>query len=326
MAMSDERVDTTIDEVVRELTAGEPGSAFTARVLARIDAGEAGKRTRATWRAAWVMSPLALAVAMVVAVAVFRSESTKPVQQPQPAAGVENKATVAPESTGPQPAQPRASCRPPEAQACCFRPASPSEARGIGHRRARAGAAADVGSITLHELEPPTQSISNSASIRADRGMRHSATITKETVHDYQSRCSPPAIVVTCTGSALASACDRRPPRSPRAGISPIDRIEAPLAAPPGGAGSQHIKVEMTIRISAGGSAIKKTVAVVTGDAMTGFIRSAGSYWNIREVTPSTSIGPQAAVGRKIRLRLNLQSTAGQPRRADRDTPKPAHC
>lgn len=95
MAMSDERVDAAIDEVVRELTAGEPGSAFTARVLARIDADEAVKRTRATWRPAWVLSPLALAAAIVVAAAVFHVGSTKPIRQPQPTPGVANNGRTA---------------------------------------------------------------------------------------------------------------------------------------------------------------------------------------------------------------------------------------
>ena len=90
MAMLDEHVDAAMDEVVSELTAGEPGAAFTARVLARIDADAAGNRTRPTWRTAWVMSPLALAAAIVVAAAVFRGGSTKPVRQPQPTAGNED--------------------------------------------------------------------------------------------------------------------------------------------------------------------------------------------------------------------------------------------
>ena len=94
MAMSDEPVDAAIDEVVRQLTAGESGGAFTARVLARIDADEAGKRTRAK-RAAWVMSPLALAAAIVVAVAVFRSGSPTAVRQPQPTAGPGNNGRTA---------------------------------------------------------------------------------------------------------------------------------------------------------------------------------------------------------------------------------------
>jgi hypothetical protein len=95
MAMLGERVDAAMDEVVRELTAGEPGAAFTARVLARIDAEASGTRTRPKWRAAWVMSPLALAAAIVVGAAVFRGGSTKPVPHPQPTAGIEDNGRTA---------------------------------------------------------------------------------------------------------------------------------------------------------------------------------------------------------------------------------------
>jgi hypothetical protein len=64
--MSDERLDQAINEVARQMTAGELPSDFRARVVARI---AEGGRPRRTWRAAWILSPMAAAA--VVAVAIF---------------------------------------------------------------------------------------------------------------------------------------------------------------------------------------------------------------------------------------------------------------
>jgi hypothetical protein len=68
--MSDERrdlaIDRTIDEVARQMTEGQPAQDFRARIVARI---AEGGRPRRTWRAAWILSPIAAAA--VVAVAIF---------------------------------------------------------------------------------------------------------------------------------------------------------------------------------------------------------------------------------------------------------------
>jgi hypothetical protein len=70
--MSDERVNTAIDEVAREMTEETRttnGADFRRRVLARIASNEA---PRASWRAAFVLSPVALAAALVIAVMFVR--------------------------------------------------------------------------------------------------------------------------------------------------------------------------------------------------------------------------------------------------------------
>jgi hypothetical protein len=71
--MSDERrdgaIDLAIDEVARQMTAGELSSDFRARVVARI---ADGGRPRRTWRAAWILSPLAAAAVLAVAIFVAR--------------------------------------------------------------------------------------------------------------------------------------------------------------------------------------------------------------------------------------------------------------
>jgi hypothetical protein len=72
-------LDSAIDEVARELTEGQParGVEFRRRVLARIEGGHAPRRR---WRTVWMLSPIAVAAAIVIAVAVFtssRSSSSK---------------------------------------------------------------------------------------------------------------------------------------------------------------------------------------------------------------------------------------------------------
>jgi hypothetical protein len=58
-----DRIDAAIDAVARHMTEGAPGAGLTARVLARI------RERRPVWRSPWVLSPLALAAVLLVAVA-----------------------------------------------------------------------------------------------------------------------------------------------------------------------------------------------------------------------------------------------------------------
>jgi hypothetical protein len=71
VAKADDTVNETIDDVAREMTAGEPADAagFRRRVLARIESGDAPRRT---WRASFVLSPIAVAAAIIVALFVAR--------------------------------------------------------------------------------------------------------------------------------------------------------------------------------------------------------------------------------------------------------------
>ena len=78
VAMKRDRLDSAIDEVARQMTEAPIAGAvdFRRRVLARIESG--GGRDvgpRRAWRAAWVMSTLAVAAAFVLAFAVFRGGS-----------------------------------------------------------------------------------------------------------------------------------------------------------------------------------------------------------------------------------------------------------
>ena len=68
-------LDHAIDLVARQMTEGSRagGPDFRRRVLARIEAGHAPRgNRRGDWRAAWVLSPLAAAAAIVMAIFVAR--------------------------------------------------------------------------------------------------------------------------------------------------------------------------------------------------------------------------------------------------------------
>jgi len=81
--MWDERVNGAIDEVARQMTEEAPphGADFRRRVLARIASNDA---PRASWRTAFVLSPIAVAAAIAIAVFVAgRPDPVRPgVSQP----------------------------------------------------------------------------------------------------------------------------------------------------------------------------------------------------------------------------------------------------
>jgi hypothetical protein len=74
VAKADDAVNETIDEVAREMTAGEPAGAagFRRRVLARIERGDTPRRT---WRASFVLSPIAVVAAVAIAIFIAREPS-----------------------------------------------------------------------------------------------------------------------------------------------------------------------------------------------------------------------------------------------------------
>jgi len=73
--MWDEELNTTIDEVARQMTAeahDDASAGFRRRVLARIDAAE---RPRAHWSAALVLSSISVVVAIAIAILAVRRPS-----------------------------------------------------------------------------------------------------------------------------------------------------------------------------------------------------------------------------------------------------------
>lgn len=86
-----------------------------------------------------------------------------------------------------------------------------------------------------------------------------------------------------------------------------------------------NIKVEVTISDQrANGVAPKKTVTVVTGDQLSGYIRTQTLFPGIGDVPLNVDAEPQILADGKIRLRLNLQydlpSPAGAPTKDEQRT------
>lgn len=69
--MWDDELNTAIDDVARGMTEGSP-AALRDRVVARIESGGAPQRS---WRASFVLAPLAAAAAIVVALFIARSHT-----------------------------------------------------------------------------------------------------------------------------------------------------------------------------------------------------------------------------------------------------------
>jgi hypothetical protein len=65
--MSDERLDRLIDEVAKQLTAGQPSSDFRARVIASLD-----RPHRRAWWTSWIALPLGAVAVVTIAIAVAR--------------------------------------------------------------------------------------------------------------------------------------------------------------------------------------------------------------------------------------------------------------
>jgi hypothetical protein len=69
--MSDERLDRLIDDVAKQLTAGQPSSDFRARVIASLD-----RHPRRAWWTSWIAVPIGAMAVTMIALAVARPFST----------------------------------------------------------------------------------------------------------------------------------------------------------------------------------------------------------------------------------------------------------
>ena len=159
--MSDERLNTAIDEVARQMTDAGPGAAadLRRRVVARI---EAGGVPRQRWRAAFVWSPLAVATALAVAFFVARSFQPGDLRRPGPSGtpvtslpSSPTAAAAQPEKTSTQRPTPEATVsaarRNAEHSAGSFEPAA---AGTMPHEPAPAIEPLDVAPLTVDALRP----------------------------------------------------------------------------------------------------------------------------------------------------------------------------
>jgi hypothetical protein len=92
-----DHIDRAIDDAARALTAGEPGAAFRARIVARLEDGGPSRRA---W---WIGAPIAAAAAIAIVVALVSGRG-----QTSPAAV---KPAVAPVETASAPRMQRAAPR-----------------------------------------------------------------------------------------------------------------------------------------------------------------------------------------------------------------------
>jgi hypothetical protein len=92
---------------------------------------------------------------------------------------------------------------------------------------------------------------------------------------------------------------------------TPATKIAAAAPAPRRTGQPVNIKIDITISDSAGGTAAptaKKTVSVVTGDNMSGFIRTEANYaGGPGNVFLNIDVEPEILADGKIRTRVNLQ-------------------
>jgi len=119
-------------------------------------------------------------------------------------------------------------------------------------------------------------------------------------------------LTMTICLAALAGVALAQPPAAAQPAAGQPATAPAPpnaATAPPRRQGQPvNVKVDVTISDQRGGTAaLKKTVSVVTGDAMSGFIRSTASYTNLGDVPLNVDIEPELLTDGKIRVRVNLQ-------------------
>jgi hypothetical protein len=145
--MSDERLNTAIDEVARQMTDAGPGDAADLRrhVVARIEAGDA---PRERWRAAFVWSPLAVATALAIVFFVARSFESGDVRRPGPSDTPGTSLPSSPIAAAAQPKQRSAQRPTPEATV-------PAARRNAEHRTGSFEPAA-AGTM-LDEPAPPIE-------------------------------------------------------------------------------------------------------------------------------------------------------------------------
>lgn len=131
------------------------------------------------------------------------------------------------------------------------------------------------------------------------------------------------AVVVACALAAFTRVSADQPPAAPSPAQTPRAATPPPQAttpapapnvtiapAPPRRGQPVNIKVDVTITDQPAGTtpAMKKTVSVVTGDNMNGFIRTEANYsGGPGSVFLNVDVQPEIIPDGKIRTRVNLQ-------------------
>src|SRR3989442_12013235 len=104
-------------------------------------------------------------------------------------------------------------------------------------------------------------------------------------------------------------AAPGQPPRATTPAPAPAQVVAVAPAERPRRTGQPiNIKIDVTIADQReGGTPLKKTMSVVTGDGMSGFIRTQAAYSSAGEVFLNVDAEPEILLDGKIRVRVNLQ-------------------
>lgn len=99
-------------------------------------------------------------------------------------------------------------------------------------------------------------------------------------------------------------------PRTPGTSTPAAAPPAQPAVPPPPRREGQPVNIKVDVTITdqhSGGAPLKKTVTVVTGDQMSGFIRTQANYTSLGDVPLNIDTEPALIADNKIRLRVNLQ-------------------
>jgi len=161
--MSDERLDRLIDDVAKQLTAGQPSSDFRARVIARLD-----RPPRRAWWTSWIAVPLGAMAVTMIALAVARpfkgDRGVGPAPRQSSRAAKTETVPAAPTPDG-------TTVRPP--------PSPPRGFRGTGRPDTRSNLSsgeAAVAALAPPPLEPPSIGVQ---ALGVDRLLTESIAITE---------------------------------------------------------------------------------------------------------------------------------------------------
>jgi hypothetical protein len=146
--MSDERLDRLIDEVAKQLTAGQPSSDFRARVIASLD-----RHPRRAWWTSWIAVPLGAMAVTMIALAVARPFMGRDRGAESPALGPSRQAVKS--ETAPAAPTPDTTNVRLKPDTTYEGPQQGTRVAAAGGRQDRSGGAAEVAALAPPPLEVP---------------------------------------------------------------------------------------------------------------------------------------------------------------------------
>lgn len=131
---------------------------------------------------------------------------------------------------------------------------------------------------------------------------------TFATTLTFAAMLAVPVAAQTTTPRAPVSP---RAPQAPAAPQAPEAALAVPPPPPPPRKAGQPVNIKIDVTITdegrSGAQPLKKTVSIVTGDSLSGRIRSAANYSAIGNTPLNVDAEPEILSDGKIRVRMNLQ-------------------